>query len=109
MNRSTTSSLFSLPIIPRVGILVGSLVFISLFFPSGLQFDYSYSLGNKWLYDDLKAPFSFPLLKMDQDLEKEKKEVLADLTPYFRIDSAVLKTQILRLEEQLNAQTVFIH
>jgi len=66
-----------------------SLGLIVLFMPKDLKFKYEYHKGKPWLHSDLIAPFDFSIYKTDEELELEKKEVLANTYPFFVYDNSV--------------------
>ena len=57
----------------RIFIVVLSIIVITNFLPHQVRFKYDYKAGGKWNYEDLKAPFDFPIYKSDNELETEKK------------------------------------
>lgn len=88
-------------------ILIVSVAIIVSMFPVGMSIEYEYNLGSIWTYDDLSAPFSFPLYKDENeykaDVERAQKNFLPifkttkngssqDSTPVFfdRLENAVL-------------------
>lgn len=83
---------------PRVlnFLLYAALVlFISLFFPSGGQFEYEYRYGERWRYANLSAPFDYPLLKSKEEIMSEHEALERDFVPYYRWD----KRQVLRAQD----------
>jgi hypothetical protein len=65
--------LSSIPHFFRYIFLAIFVLFISLFFPGNIEVDYKFELGNSWEYEDLRAPFAFPIQKSKNELEFEKK------------------------------------
>ena len=57
------------------------------YFQIGAQ--YEFRKGKPWMHEDLIAPFNFAILKSQEELEREKQEVLSGLKPYFRIDDSI--------------------
>lgn len=78
------------PMLLRYILYVGLVLFISLFFPSGAQFEYDFSYGDRWRYNNLVAPFDFPLLKSEEELAAEKTEVELNFVPYYRTEKEAL-------------------
>jgi cyclic-di-AMP phosphodiesterase PgpH len=78
------------PIFLRYILYVGLVLFISLFFPSGAQFEYDFSYGDRWRYNNLVAPFDFPLLKSEEELLAEKTDVALNFVPYYRLEKEAL-------------------
>jgi len=66
-------------------LLVGLLVaFISFLFPNHVKFKYNFEEGQTWNYDDLKAPFDFPILKSEADKQKDLDIFDAGFSPYYK-------------------------
>ena len=76
-------------IIFKFFLLAISVFLIVYFFPTGGQFKYEIIKGKPWQYEDLIAPTAFPIQKSKETIEKEKKEVLKNLRPYFEYQSEV--------------------
>lgn len=75
-------------------VMVGAVVLvISLLFPSETNFEYKYQLGERWLYDDLMAPFDFPIRKSEAMLQTERQQIERSFTPYYRLDTGTLDRQ----------------
>ncbi|MCB0805279.1 MAG: HDIG domain-containing protein [Bacteroidales bacterium] len=72
--------------ITKILLFLLSVVLLVMVFPKEGKFKYEFSKGKPWMHDDLIAPFDFAILKSDEELEKEKSEVLKELKPYFRRD-----------------------
>ncbi|WMX12145.1 MULTISPECIES: HD family phosphohydrolase [unclassified Aureispira] len=87
------NSIDTIPHIVRF-ILLGMLaLFISLFFPTNLNFDYDFEQGKRWKHNDLKAPFDFPIKKTPQEIEWERARIAKQIDPYYRWDKEVITTQ----------------
>ncbi|NJK83836.1 MAG: hypothetical protein HC912_08525 [Saprospiraceae bacterium] len=46
--------------------------FISTLFPNNARFKYQFEQGGTWRYDDLTAPFDFPIKKLDEELAQDR-------------------------------------
>lgn len=80
-------------------VLLGALVlFISLFFPNNIRLDYNFEPGESWRYEDLRAPFAFPIKKSDNILAQEKEYLAKDFMPYYRLNTELGKQQIASFE-----------
>ncbi len=65
-------------------LLVGLVVlFISFLFPGHVKFQYNFGEGQRWMYDDLKAPFDFSILKSEAEIGEETKIFDAEFSPYY--------------------------
>jgi putative nucleotidyltransferase with HDIG domain len=74
-------------------IATGLIVFL---FPREGKFKYEFQKGKPWQHEDLIAPFDFPIHKSQEELKKEREQVLNNQKIYFFKN---LKIQ----EEQLKA------
>lgn len=81
------------PMLLRYLCYAGLILFISLFFPSGAQFEYNYKYGERWNYNTLTAPFDFPLLKSQEDLQREKQLVQENTKLYYRLNTESVAIQ----------------
>lgn len=87
----------------RIGLFVLLVGVIVLLYPREKQFKYQYDLGKPWNYELLTATFDFPIYKTDEQLKRDKEELLANYVPYFQIDTRMADHQ---LEKWLNARKI---
>ena len=67
------------------------LIFILLVFlmPRSSRFSYDYEKGSPWKYETLIAQFDFPILKTDEQYQRELENAGARIIPYYRYDAKV--------------------
>ncbi len=87
-----------LPSWVQVGLVLLVVVLISFMFPTGVKFDQRYEQGTRWRYDDLVAPFDFPIRKLDPELEAERDAVRARAEPYLVYDPNVANEELASFE-----------
>lgn len=77
-------------VIWRTVILV-AYIFLMIFLMLGnrLPQGISYNVGEPWLSEDLNAPFTFPILKTEQEIQNERDEVIRNTPPIFKEDPSV--------------------
>ncbi|MGC3978947.1 MAG: HDIG domain-containing protein [Paludibacteraceae bacterium] len=80
LTRNTTIKVF------RIMLFLSVVTIIVQFFPHQKKFKYQYEQGKPWTYGLLTATSDFPIYKTDDQLKKDKEELLKNFTPYFRID-----------------------
>ena len=68
-----------------------TLFVIVYFFPRQINFEYEYSKGKPWLQETIITSFDFPILKSQEQLQKEIKEVTNDNLPIFVFDEGVFE------------------
>ncbi|TVR77487.1 MAG: HDIG domain-containing protein [Chitinophagaceae bacterium] len=78
----------------RYSLLLLTAVIIIYLLPRERSFQYDYDIGKPWQYDDMIAPFSFSVKKSDAEIEKEKKELIANFIPYFDLKPEVAETVV---------------
>lgn len=57
--------------------------------PRNPKFNYDYRKGSPWMYETLIAQFDFPVLKTEQQLQRERESAGQSVIPYYRHDSKV--------------------
>ncbi|NAS30415.1 HDIG domain-containing protein [Flavobacteriaceae bacterium R38] len=68
-----------------------STILIVYFFPKGGKFKYEFQKGKPWQYENLSAPFDFPIYKSDEQLKEEREASESNQIPYFRYNSEIVK------------------
>lgn len=62
---------------------------IVYFFPKGYKFKYDIDKNTPWSYDNLYAPFDYSILKSDEELKAERKEIKDNHSPYYNYNAAI--------------------
>ncbi len=73
-----------------------AVIIIVHLFPSRHAFSYDYEPGRPWMHEAVTAPFDFPVYKSAEQLERDRAEVLKNFVPYYRVDTAMARTQFRR-------------
>ncbi len=79
----------------RYVLILATVVIIGFLFPREPQFKYEFEEGAIWMYPDLHAPYDFPILKSQEELEAERRE-LEEKTAIYVYDAEIPK----QVEEQ---------
>jgi putative nucleotidyltransferase with HDIG domain len=80
-------------------------VLIVLMFPKGESIEFEVSEGSIWLYDDLIAPFSFPIKKSDEVYRKEVEDARRNVYPVF-LDESLNKQKSIETLKNYNAYLI---
>ncbi len=65
-------------------LVILSIVLLVQLFPRQPGFDYEYQQARPWMHEDLIAPFTFAVLKTEQELEREREQVKEEFVPFFK-------------------------
>ena len=74
--------------------MILSVVIVTLFLPKQPRFKYEYEKGKLWMNQDLISPYNFAIEKTNEELEKDRQEVLKSVQPIYRYDSEVMDTEL---------------
>ncbi len=77
--------------INKIFLFLITLVILLALFPREVKFKYEFQRGKPWQYEDLIAPFDFAILKPQPEIQKERKNVLAEAYLYFRLDTTMVE------------------
>jgi cyclic-di-AMP phosphodiesterase PgpH len=79
----------------RIVLITISILVITAFLPQQMRFKYDYDQGSVWNYDNLKAPFDFPLYKSRAVIEEEKNVILNQYPLFFTEDTLTVNRALL--------------
>ena len=78
-------------------------VILYLILPSEPKFKFEYQKGAPWKHDNLVAPFDFAILKTQNEIDAERKELLKNYSPYFVEDTLQLQLAIAELTADMSS------
>ncbi len=81
----------------RFILFVLSIYLIVLLFPRETGFYQEFSQARPWMYEDLIAPFDFAILKSQEEINRERQEIIDEFTPFYERDQGVYETQFQQL------------
>lgn len=70
-------------LIYKTFLFICATVLMVYLFPKAGKFKYEFQKGKPWQYDNLYAPFDFPILKTKEEVEQEKEAARSDFVPYY--------------------------
>ena len=76
-------------------------VMIVYLMPKGGKFKYEINRGKPWQYENLYAPFDFAILKTNEEIVKEKDQIIASHIPYFNYNEEIVETVKATAQEQI--------
>ncbi len=83
-------------------LFVISTFIILLIIPHQTRFKYEYQKGKPWLYDNLVAPFDFPILKDPKVYEKEKDSVAKHSPIYLLRNHEIIQSSLNLLKKDIS-------
>ncbi|MCH2022920.1 MAG: HDIG domain-containing protein [Saprospiraceae bacterium] len=97
------------PKVVRFFLLAALVLFLSIFFPTNLEFDYDFEQGKRWAHADLQAPFDFPIKKNAEELANERAVIEKHLIPYFSWDKGIITFQQEQFISKFNQKLVALN
>ena len=76
-----------------------TLLIIVYLFPRKINFEHEYSKGKPWMQESIITTFDFPILKSEDQLQKEREEVTQDLLQIFVFDESIFEQQAVNFVE----------
>ncbi len=79
-----------------------AIILISLLYPNSVKFKYEFQKGQEWRYEDLSAPFDFPINKSDEEISEDKQQMERDISPYYRLNPSLQSAKLKDCEAAIN-------
>lgn len=76
-------------------------VLIVYIIPKSGKFQFDYEKGEDWKYETLKAPFSFPIKKSQEELKQEKRAVKKQFRPFYEQQPGVVEQSLRAFSQQI--------
>ena len=67
--------------------------------PREIKFKYEFQKGKPWLYENLVAPFDFAVLKSEESLAEERRNILRNKTVFLSRDNQVAENALVAYEQ----------
>ncbi len=85
----------------KVFLFIITAILIVYLMPKGGKFKYEITKGKPWQYENLYAPFDFAILKTNDEIVKEKDQIINNHIPYFNYNEEIVKNVKTSTEEQI--------
>lgn len=85
----------------KVFLFILTAVLIVYLLPKGGKFKYEITRGKPWQYENLYAPFDFAILKTDDEIVKEKDQLISNHIPYYNYNEKIVEEVKTNAEEQI--------
>lgn len=90
----------------KVLVFAATAIIISFMIPNQKKFRYEFQKNKPWLYDDLAAPFDFPVLKSQAEYDEDKAGVNDNYKPFFNLEPSIKNSVIDKLKTELLADSL---
>src|ERR1700761_4700258 len=72
--------------------------------PKQAKFRYEIQKGRIWTQQDLVSPYNFAVLKTPQELDNDRKTILATITPVYQLNTAIEDAQLDNFKSDLEVK-----
>jgi cyclic-di-AMP phosphodiesterase PgpH len=86
----------------KILIFAVAILLIVMAMPRGVKFKYTFQAGKPWLHSKLIAPFDFPVLKPDEQIRLERRQIEENIPPYFVFDEGLNSRGLDKLIAEFN-------
>jgi hypothetical protein len=83
----------------RVGLIIGTVIIIVWSLPRDSHSKFKMEKGKPWDYEDVRAPFDFPVYKSDEAVKAERDSLLKQYEPYFNLNKEVEGRQMKQFDK----------
>jgi len=88
----------------KYGIVLAVIACISFLFPDNIKFKYQFERGRTWKYEELAAPFDFPIRKTEEQLAADRERLEEEFSPYYNLSPDVAEEVKEAFERSFKAQ-----
>lgn len=77
---------------------------ITFFLPKHPRFRFEFEKGKIWMHEDLISPYNFAILKTQDEINKDREDVLESINPIYEFQTQVGPDQISRMQADLETK-----
>ncbi|MDH5826160.1 HD family phosphohydrolase [Sphingobacterium sp. SG20118] len=88
-------------LIRKVSLILATIILICIFLPKQARFRYEFQKGKVWDHENLISPYNFAILKTQEELNEDKKNILKTIQPIYDVNSTISREQIDQFETDL--------
>ncbi|TDS17455.1 HD family phosphohydrolase [Sphingobacterium paludis] len=78
----------------KFAMVVLAIMLICIFLPKQPRFRYEFQKGKAWNHDNLISPYNFAILKTQEELIRDKEQILKTVQPIYTLNVSASKEQI---------------
>jgi len=91
----------NLNLIRKISLILATIILICIFLPKQARFRYEFQKGKVWDHENLISPYNFAILKTQEELNEDKKNILKTIQPIYDVNSTISREQIDQFETDL--------
>ncbi|WP_166333228.1 HD family phosphohydrolase [Sphingobacterium chungjuense] len=84
---------YNSPILKYIMVVV-TIFLVCLFMPKQPRFRYDYQKGKPWNHENLVSPHDFAILKTQEELDRDRQQILKTVHPIYNVSEVVSKEQL---------------
>ena len=81
-------------LIVKSAMIILAIVLICIFLPKQPRFRYEFEKGKAWNHENLISPYNFAILKTQEELNKDREQILKTVQPIYNLNVSASKEQI---------------
>lgn len=74
--------------------IVATIILVCIFLPKQPRFQFEFDKGKPWNHESLVSPYSFAILKTQEELTKDRENILNTIKPIYNLNETTSKEQI---------------
>ncbi len=88
----------------RYGLMILCMAVITFFLPKHPRFRFEFEKGKIWMHDDLVSPYNFAIIKTQEEINRDKEEILQSIDPIYNLQTQTAANQISRMQADLSTK-----
>ena len=88
----------------RYGLMILCIAVITFFLPKHPRFRFEFEKGKIWMHDDLVSPYNFAIIKTQEEINRDKEEILQSIDPIYNLQTQTAANQISRMQADLSTK-----
>lgn len=84
--------------------MVVSILLITFILPKQQRFKYEFTKGAVWLHEDLVSPYNYAIKKTNQEIERDKENILKSVLPVYRMNDKIADVQLSQYQADFEAR-----
>lgn len=88
----------------KYGMILLSVILITLFLPKQAQFRYEYDRGKVWMHEDLISPYNFAIKKTQAEIQRDRENIIHNIYPIYDFAPQIKQQNLQAFTQDLPAK-----